>query len=208
MSGRLRRWLVLNVALAALGLAFVAGIIREITHVRPLPPAPQARGAAVSAAGTVAPTAEGRPPDGPLSYGMIATRNLFSASRTEVVAAAPLSSTPKPVLHGVVVDGAKSRAYLEDRAAKRVFGYAVGDAVGGGRLEQVTDDRIVIRRPEGVIEVILQDPSKPKAATPSAAAPAQGPAPAVQTQDGQTGPPAPVPPQLRRPPGPAGQPSQ
>jgi hypothetical protein len=208
MSGRLRRRLVLNVGLAALGLAFGAGIIREITHVRPLPPAPQARGTAVPAAGAATPTLEGRPPNDRPTYGVIAARNLFSASRTEVVAAAPSSSVPKPVLHGVVVDGAKSRAYLEDPAAKRVFGYAVGDAVGGGRLEQVTDDRIVIRRPEGVIEVPLQDPSKPKTATPSAAAPAQGAAPPVQTQDGQSGAPVPVPPQLRRPPGPAGQSSQ
>jgi hypothetical protein len=103
---------------------------------------------------------------------VIAARNLFSASRSEttaVIAAAPAG--PKPVLHGVLVDGDKSRAYLEDPVAKRVFGYTIGDTVGGGRLEQITDGGVVIRRADGPIEVIIQDPTKPKPATPQPSIP-------------------------------------
>jgi hypothetical protein len=73
----------------------------------------------------------------------------------------------KSVLHGVVIDGERSRAYLDDPVAKRVFGYAVGDTVVGGRLERILDDRVVIRGPAGVIEVLLQDPTKPQAEAPA-----------------------------------------
>jgi hypothetical protein len=73
----------------------------------------------------------------------------------------------KSILHGVVIDGEQSRAYLDDPVAKRVFGYAVGDAVAGGRLEKILDDRVMIRRPEGVVEVLLQDPTKPQADEPA-----------------------------------------
>jgi hypothetical protein len=79
---------------------------------------------------------------------------------------------PKPLLHGVVMDGPRSRAYLEDPAVKRTFGYAVGDTVGGGRLEVIHVDRVVIGRSDGLLEVLLQDPSKPKAPAPAAAGPA------------------------------------
>ncbi len=94
-----------------------------------------------------------------------------------MIAAAPAG--PKPVLHGVLVDGPKSRAYLEDPVAKRVFGYTIGDTIGGGRLEQITDGGVVIRRADGPIEVIIQDPTKPKAPTvpPSIPRPAVTPPP-------------------------------
>jgi hypothetical protein len=75
---------------------------------------------------------------------------------------APVLAGVKSILHGVVIDGARSRAYLDDPVAKRVFGYAVGDTVAGGRLERILDDRVVIRGPAGVVEVLLQDPTKPQ----------------------------------------------
>jgi hypothetical protein len=94
-----------------------------------------------------------------------------------MIAAPPAG--PKPVLHGVLVDGEQSRAYLEDPVAKRVFGYTIGDTIGGGRLEQISEGGVVIRRADGPIEVILQDPTKPKAATaqPSIPRPAVAVAP-------------------------------
>lgn len=61
-----------------------------------------------------------------------------------------------------MIDGAKSRAFLEDPTVKRVGGYSVGDTVSGGKIQKIADDRIVIVRPEGVMEVLLQDPSKPR----------------------------------------------
>ena len=89
-----------------------------------------------------------------------------------------MAAGPKPVLHGVVMDGPKSRAYLEDPLLKRTFGYAVGDTVGGGRVESIAADRVVIGRGEGLLEVLLHDPSKPRPA-PTAAGPAGPGVPAV-----------------------------
>ncbi len=86
--------------------------------------------------------------------------------------ATPATPGAKPVLHGVMLDGDKSRAYLEEPPAKRVFGYAVGDAVAGGRLDSIRPDRVVIARPEGPVEVLLHDPSKPKPVAPAAVSPA------------------------------------
>ena len=71
-----------------------------------------------------------------------------------------------------MIDGAKSRAYLEEPPAKRVFGYALGDTIAGGRLDSIRSDRVVIARPDGPVEVLLHDPSKPKPAAPAAPGPA------------------------------------
>jgi hypothetical protein len=134
---------------------------------------------------------------------VIAARNLFSASRGEVAVIAPALAGPKPVLHGVVVDGDRSRAYLDDPVAKRVFGYAVGDPVAGGRLEQIQDDRVKIRQPDGVMEILLKDPAKPQVEPPTPAAPTK----ARHSASGPVGPPtpeaaAPPPPDPAAPPAP------
>jgi len=101
--------------------------------------------------------------------------NLSSPSRAETVAtsgspgAAPAAA--KPFLRGVVLNDTKSRAYLGDPASKKVFGYVVGDSVGGGRLDAIKADRVIIVRLEGPVEVLLRDPSKPQpTATVSAGA--------------------------------------
>ncbi|MGH7536500.1 MAG: hypothetical protein ACREMG_13105, partial [Gemmatimonadales bacterium] len=87
----------------------------------------------------------------------------------------PPPPPPKPVLLGIVVDGGESRAYLEDATTKRVFGYQVGDTVAGGRLEKITQDRVLISRPDGMVDVLLHDPTKPR----PAAAPVPGAPPVV-----------------------------
>lgn len=107
----------------------------------------------------------------------IAAHNLFNAARSEVAAVVALPAGPKPVLHGVVMDGERSRAYLEDPVAKHIFSYAVGDPVGGGRLERIADDRIVIQRADGPIEIPLQDPAKVRQAAPPQPPPTPAPAP-------------------------------
>ena len=108
---------------------------------------------------------------GRAAYTVIAARNLFNPSRSETAAAA--APVEKPILHGVVMVGAKSRAFLEDPVLKRVAGYSVGDKVGGGTIQKIADDRVVIARPGGLLEVLLQDPSKPRATPTSPTAPAQ-----------------------------------
>ena len=173
-----RRLLVINVALGIVSVVLAVGIFRTLLAKRPLPPPPAPR--AVSAPAPAAPAAAGDV--GPSAYEVIAARTLFNPSRSETTAAvvAPAAPVAKPILHGVVVDGAKSRAFLEDPAFKRVAGYSVGDAVGGGTIQKIADDRVVIVRPEGPFEVLLQDPSKPRpapVATVAQAGPAQAGAP-------------------------------
>jgi hypothetical protein len=144
-------------------LMLAAGIMREVTRSRPLAPAlTPVPATAVKAGGDDAGSAPQA--DGPLAaFEPVASRNLFSATRSETAPVlAILAPRARPILHGVVVFGDQSRAYLEDPALKRVYGYAVGDTLAGGRLERIADDRAVIRVPEGVIEVLLRDPTKPR----------------------------------------------
>jgi hypothetical protein len=159
----------LNIALALVACLLAVGLSRELLAAHPLPPPPVPRTSRPTP--TVAPSATAPPPAG---YGVISAKNLFSASRSEAPAGPVAAAGPRPVLHGVVVDGPKSRAYLEDPAAKRTFGYAVGDTLGGGRVESIAADRVVIGRGDGSVEVLLRDPTKPRP-TPPASAPAAGP---------------------------------
>jgi hypothetical protein len=175
-----RLWL-LNLLLLAVAVFFGVSLARDVTRSRPLPPPPVARGApgAAPSDDAPAPGAEDKL-DG---YNVIVAKYLFNPSRAEGGPATPAGpATPppsKPTLLGVVVDGATSRAYLEDASTKRVFGYKIGDTVSGGRLDQITDDKVVIVGPDGAIDVLLRDPSKPK--------PPGAPAPGTAAQPGGAG---------------------
>jgi hypothetical protein len=184
-----RRLLILNVVLAILSIALAAGIVRTLIVRRALPTPAAPRTATVPAP---APATENVDP-GLSGYAVIAARNLFNPARSETaVAMAPVA---QPILHGVVIDGAKSRAFLEDPAAKRVAGYSAGDMIGGGRIQRISDDRVVIARPEGLLEVLLRDPSKPRppavAAAPTQQAPTGAPTPPPEVP-AQVAPSAPV----------------
>lgn len=177
-----RRLLLVNILLGVVGAVLVAALIREVSAARPLPPAPALRASQPSPTSPPAPGARQAPVT---AYGVIATKNLFSPTRSEVTAAVAPAVGPKPVLHGVKIDGEKSRAYLEDPVAKRVFGYAVGDPIGGGHLLAISPDRVAISRPEGTVEVLLQDPSKPKPPpAPIAGSPGASPGPATAPAPG------------------------
>jgi len=178
-----RRLLVLNTVLGIVSLAFAVGTVRTLLAKHPMP---------VAAAGRPAPapqsvvTAVGAD-SGPEAYGVIAAQNLFNPARSETATAAAVAVV-KPILHGIVIDGPKSRAFLEDPTVKRVGGYSVGNSVSGGTIQKIADDRVVIARPEGMVEVLLRDPSKPRpapvpavAAAPGQFAPGQ-PAPGQPTQ--------------------------
>jgi len=93
----------------------------------------------------------------------------------------------------VVIDGAKGRAFLEDPAAKRVAGYSAGDMIGDGKIQRISDDRVVIAKPKGLLEVLLRDPSKPKAPAVTAAPTQQTPTQQVPTQQASPGAPTPPP---------------
>jgi hypothetical protein len=163
------RWLLLvNALLAGVAVFFAVSLVRDLTHSRPLPAPPPPRRAAGSAAAE-APTESPVAAEKLANYNVIVAKHLFNPTRTEggsgptgpPAPAAP--PPPKPLLLGVVVDGQRSRAYLEDPATKRVFGYQIGDTVAGGRLEKISDDKVVIVRTDGPVDVMLRDPSKPKA---------------------------------------------
>jgi hypothetical protein len=161
----------LNVALALFGCLLVTAIGREMLTTYPLPPPPAPRVPRPVAAGTAS-TVSTTPPSA-ANHGVIAMKNLFSASRSEAPAGPVVAAGPKPLLHGVVMDGPKSRAYIEDALLKRTFSYGIGDTVGGGHVESIAADRVVIGRGDGLVEVLLRDPSKPRPG-PAAAAPTPG----------------------------------
>jgi len=180
---------MLNIALALGGCLLAAALTRELVAAHPLPSPPGPR--ATRAVATAPPPSASAPPS-TAGYGVITTKNLFSASRSETAAGPVAAAGPKPVLHGVVLDGPKSRAYLEDPLVKRTFGYAVGDTLGGGRVESIAADRVVIGRGDGSVEVLLRDPSKPRP-TPPAPGPAGG-APAGAAPSGTATTPSATPP--------------
>jgi hypothetical protein len=160
-----KRLLLINLVLAVVAALVVADLVRELSGSRRLPAAPVPRvvPSAPAGDGTAAAPATVAPDARP-QWNVIATRSLFNPSRTEApttpaVAAAP---PPKLFLHGVVLDDGRSRAFLEDATSKKVFGYAIGDQIGGGRIETISADRVVIARPEGKVDVLLRDPSKPQ----------------------------------------------
>lgn len=176
-----KRLLALNLLLAAAAVVFSVRLVQVLSAPRSLPPL-----AVPPAAQAVVPSKDEPAPARPSlsAYGVVATKNLFNPNRSEAVAQTPLASAAKPVLHGVVINGTTRLAYIEDPVAKRVFGYKTGDTVAGGQLEQIEDDRVVIKRPEGPLEVKLKDPSKPKPvasapAPPRVAPPLAGTVPAI-----------------------------
>jgi len=164
-----RRLLVLNVALGLVSLFFAVGIVRALLVKHPLPKPTALR--AVAPAPPVAPaTASDAKAE---AYAAIAAQNLFNPGRNEMGSStAATASVVKPILHGIVIEGGKSRAFLEDPSIRRVGGYSIGDSVGGGQIQKIADDRVVIARPEGIVEVLLQDPSKPRPVAPGPAGPA------------------------------------
>lgn len=163
-----RRLLLLNVLLVAVAVGAGAFIVSEVTT----PPRPAPLRARTSPEATPPPTpGEKAPPASPGAYSVVASRNLFSPTRTE----APVSSQagrqaaamPKPTLHGVVLRDGTPVAYLEDPMTKRVAGYRLGDSVAGGIVKAINADHVVLNRPEGAVDVRLRDPAKPRPALPA-----------------------------------------
>jgi len=169
---------------------------------RSRPPAASAslaRGPAATPGGARAPLA---------SYAVIGTKSLFSPARTEGEAAAgPAQSGPRPFLYGVVLATDLSIAYLEDPGSKRVTGYRIGDAIAGGTLTIIAPDHVVLKRSDGMVDVPLRDPAKPRAAVPEAAQPGGAPpAPGAPSAFPQPQMPLPVPGVSPQPPAASGLP--
>ena len=156
-----RKFVALNIVLAAMSAVLIAYIARQLVTPTPLPV-----GGRRAAATTVVPPAVEAPRAPAGAYTVVAARNLFNPSRSEsaggatTVAASPLV---RPNLFGIVVRDGASIAYLEDPVTKRVVGYRVGDKVIGGTVQTIKSDSVVIERPEGPMDVRLRDPGKPRA---------------------------------------------
>lgn len=165
-----RTLIAVNVVLLAACALFIALMVRSARTPWPAPEPGRARPPAPAPAATP-PAAE--PPGGAPAYTVIATRNLFSPTRSEAPPApvTPVVSLPKPNLYGVIVREGASVAYLEDPVTKRVAGYREGDVIAGGTVQAISNDRVVLARPDGSVDVRLHDPSKPRPAAATAATP-------------------------------------
>jgi hypothetical protein len=183
-----RRLLAINVILACVAILCVALIVKQLATSRP--PA-TARGRAPRGS-SANPAPAGDSKLAPQAYNVIASRNLFSPTRSETagpgiagVAQAPIV---KPNLHGVVLREGSPIAYLEDPLTKRIAGYRIGDPIAGGTVQTISADAVVISRPDGMVDVRLRDPSKPRPAPPQAGqpgVPGQQPLPGQQPFPGQ-----------------------
>src|SRR6266478_1198880 len=186
-----RRLLAVNVVLAGVSVLCIALIVRQLAVVRPAAP-PRAKSATASSS-QLAPSGDSHLP--PQAYNVIATRNLFSPTRSETSGPGLAGNAPaliaKPSLHGVVLREGSPIAYLEDPLTKRIAGYRIGDPIAGGTVQTISADAVVIARPEGPVDVRLRDPSKPRPPAPAAAG--QPPVPGQPPSAGQPPAPSPLP---------------
>ena len=165
-----RRLPLVTVLLVALALAFAGLIAKELTTVPRAPvtrPQPAASVGTTPAAAPAAPGSNTAP-----NYTVVASRNLFSPTRSEAPVAPPTPPPPPPVLpkpnlFGVILIEGTPVAYLEDPVSKRVARYRVGDSVAGGTVKAIESDTVMLLRPEGQITVRLHDPTRPRAAMPA-----------------------------------------
>jgi hypothetical protein len=163
-----RRLVMANTALGLIAAGLFTYIVWELT--RPLSSPARPRPRAVSAASPSALPAPAGRDGGPAAWANVASRNLFSPTRSDSgganagIAAAPLG--PKPNLYGVVLREGAPIAYLEDPVTRRVTAYRVGDSVAGGVVKSITADAVMLARPDGQMDVRLHDPGKPRPAIP------------------------------------------
>ena len=163
--GPVSRWtFVANLLLFGLASFFVFSLALEVARPRALPsaavlhpqPPPASNGEQASAADT---------PERIETFSIIFLKNLFSESRSERTMArtarADVPVPPKPALHGIVIDGAESIAYMVEQGSRRVLRYRVGDMIAGGRLIKISEEGVALRRADGQVEILLNDPTKP-----------------------------------------------
>jgi hypothetical protein len=170
-----KKLLIINAILLSIAAGSIVLIVRQVVAPMAMP---SPSGGRPSPAGPSpgASSDTSRPPAA--AYAVVASKNLFSPSRTEApITATAAAAAVKPNLYGIVLREGSPIAYLEDPTSKRVSGYRIGDAIAGGTLQTITADSVVITRPDGKMDVRLHDPNKPKPAPPAAAAAVPGQVP-------------------------------
>ncbi len=104
------------------------------------------------------------------------------------------AQAPGPILRGIVLTHSGTwRAYFEDPATGALGPYAVGDIVGDGRIEEIQDDVVVLRRGSEVVRIVMGSAPavsvSPLSSAPPAPVSAAAPAPTpVYQPDATTGP--------------------
>jgi hypothetical protein len=156
-----------NVMLAVIALFCVISMMTPLTTPLLMPAATTPRDALLRTAVRESTQSDYSPRElQTASSQIIVARNLFSPTRTEL-SQETASSSPTPIipsarLHGVVVDGQASIAYLEDLTTKRTAGYRLGDKIAGGTVETIDPSAVVVRGSNGPIRISLRDPSRPR----------------------------------------------
>ena len=169
---------VLNLLLVGISVVFSIQLLRGFAAPAPLPLIRVDR----PLVAVVSAKKDSGPAGPPLTaYGGIAARNLFNPDRSATgrsdAGSGDQAFATKPVLYGVVIGEETRVAYLEDPSTKRIFGYKVGDVVAGGQLEQIETDRVVIKRVDERLEIMLHGSNKPRS-TVDASMPPPGVRPA------------------------------
>ena len=77
------------------------------------------------------------------------------APATSAPATPAMSSTWR--LHGTIVSNGASIAYIADPGTNQVRRYVVGDRIGGGLVQAIEDRRVVLKMPQGEIELKLEE---------------------------------------------------
>ncbi len=173
--------LAVNVFLIGLSAMLLVSVVRTLVGFDRLPRLSTSRPPAL----VPAPNNSGPRARASGGYDAIATRNLFDPSRTEPTrstrAAQDAAPQAKPLLYGVVLsdDPGLGLAYLEDPGTRRITGYRVGDDLAGGRVERIEKDRVLIRRSDELLEVLLSGtkPPRPSESASASAEPARLAAP-------------------------------
>ncbi|OLB99532.1 MAG: hypothetical protein AUH30_05040 [Candidatus Rokubacteria bacterium 13_1_40CM_68_15] len=154
--------LALNLFMAALSLFFLIRIADTVLRRGPALPLRVASSASTPAPVNLGVTASSR---SSAVYDLIAARSLFHPDRAVPKRSDALLALPPAanlMLYGVVWSEDNPLAYLEDPASKKIFGYKTGDPMAGGYVERIETDRIVIRRTDGPLEIMLRAPNKPR----------------------------------------------
>lgn len=97
-----------------------------------------------------------------------------------LMAASVAAAEPLAILRGIVVTQyGEPRAYLEDPHTGKIRAYVAGDAVADGHVEAIHEDRVVLRRGNERVQLLMG---------PLASAPEDGAATARATPEGPSGP--------------------
>ena len=181
-----------NLLLAAALLFMVGYLLLPLARTAAFVSVPQARPAAKPAE---PPQAPDEAPSAAADYVMIADRNLFHPDRIIPVEKKEEKPLPKPdfVLYGTLIDGDTQIAFMDDLKVpystpgrgKRQHSITKGGNLSGFILNEVLADKVIMKRGEEKITVLLDDRQNKRSGPVETTAPAVS-APAAGRKPAQT----------------------